>query len=379
MKKTLIFVHPHYTIMGGAGRFILELGKRLSKDFKIITISQRVNPSTINDYPEINFITTHGPTTDSFMFWLLFPYWQLKTFLLIKKYIKKNSPIFVSVFPSNWLVFPLRFLFPKNKIYWFCQEPSAFVQDKKWINAINSKTKRGIAILLNPIFKIYDFYLSKIPDTIFANSQFSQKNIFKIYHRDSIIIYPGIDTAVFKPIPFSKKKNYILTVSRLSKFKNIDILIKAFSKINNKNYRLKIVGNGEEISSLKKLCQKLKIKNKVDFLTNVSDSEIISIFQKAKLFVLCSKNEPFGIVPVEAMACGTPVIADNSGGPGETVINGKTGILINNLDVNKLTNFINLLINNEKITHQYSLTCIKQSPTYTWDKSIDRINSLIAL
>lgn len=375
--KTLIIIHPHFTIMGGAGRFILELGKKLSKKFKVIAISQKVNSDYINNYPEISFYSTNGPTTNNFLFWILFPYWQFKTFLLVKKFSQNDSLIFVNVFPSNWIFFPFKFFFSKNKIYWFCPEPSAFVQDKKWINAIDNSLKKNIAKLLNPIFKKIDFYLAQIPDQIFANSFYSQKNIIKTYHRNSTVIYPGVDISIFTPIPFSKKENYILTVSRLTKFKNINILIKAFSKLPKNNFRLKIVGNGEELNNLKKLSQKLKIDHQIDFLTNISDSEIISVFQKAKLFVLCSKNEPFGIVPIEAMSCGTPVIADNSGGPMETVKNNQTGILID-CNVNNLSNTIKYLLDNQnqlEIMSESSSKWIKNS--FTWKNSINHLLSYL--
>lgn len=375
--KTLVVIHPHFTIKGGAGRFILELTKRLSDKYKIITISQRVDPSYVSDYPQIKFVSVNGPLTDSFLFWLLFPYWQLKTYFLIRKYLQSSSPIFVSVFPSNWLIFPLKILFPRNKIYWFCQEPSAFVQDKKWINTINNQAKRGIAILLNPIFKKYDFYLSKVPNHLFANSKYSQENIFKVYHRPSTIICPGIDISKFKPIPFSHKEDYILTVSRLTKFKNIDVLIKAYSTLKNNDFRLKIVGQGEELDNLKKLTQKLKINSQVEFLNNISDTEIINIFQKAKLFVLCSKNEPFGIVPIEAMACGTPVIADDSGGPRETIINNKIGVLIN-CNVTNLSNTINQLLNNPDQMKSMSRSSYKWTKNnFGWENSVKKIKSYL--
>lgn len=371
--KTIIFIHPHFTIMGGAGRFTLELGKRLSSKYKIITISQKVNQQTINNYPEISFYCINGPTTDSFLFWLLFPYWQLKTYLLLKKFSQKNTPIFVSVFPSNWLVFPLKNLLPTNKIYWFCQEPSAFIQDQKWIDAISHPIKKFIAKLLNPIFKAIDYSLAQVPFLLFANSKFSQKKILSIYNRNSDVIYPGIDIVSFKPIPYSQKENYILTVSRLTKFKNIDILIKAFSKITKINYRLKIVGNGEELVNLRKLCQELKIDNRVDFLTDISDKNIVNLFQKAKLFVLCSKDEPFGIVPIEAMACGTPAIVDNSGGPKETVLDGVTGKIIN-INVETLAQTINEILSDSINLKEISLNARKQALKFEWTAGIRQLN-----
>jgi len=371
MKKTIVIIHPHFTIMGGAGRVMLELGKRLSKNYKIIAISQQANLSTIHEYPEISFHSTSGPTTDRFCFWLLFPYWQLKTYLLIKKYIQPDSPIFVSVFPSNWIVFPFKLFFKENKLIWFCQEPSGLIQDKNLVNSIMNPFKKFIALIFNPLFKILDLYLTKIPDQIIANSQFSQQRIMSVYKQKSTVIYPGIDTNIFKPIPYPQKENYILYVGRLNKFKRVDVLVNAFAKLSKTIYRLKIVGNGEELQNLQELCKQLNISGKVDFMTNVSDKDIVPIFQKAKLFVLCSKNEPFGIVPIEAMACGTPVICDNSGGPRETVVDGFTGTLINNIDPNKLSKHLGLP---ESEIQKYSSYCHKHVKSkYAWQHTLDKI------
>ena len=375
MKKTVVIIHPHFTIPGGAGKVILEIGKRLAKSVNVLCVAQKINDVYVNDYKGINFHSLDGPTTNSFSFWLLFPYWQYKTWKTVNGYISAETTILCSVFPSNWIIFPYKLFHPKVKIIWFCQEPSAFVQDTNWINAISNPVKRVLAKLFNPIFKVVDQNLAKIPNYILANSYYAKELIKKVYKRDSIVVYPGIDKKRFYPIPFSKKEDYILTVSRLSKFKNIDILIKAYSKLINSRFRLKIVGNGEELNNLMKLCRKLEISHRVDFLTKVSDSEIVKIYQKAKLFVLCSKNEPFGIVPVEAMACGTPVIADESGGPKETIINGKTGLLIKNIDPRNLCHAIESVEGNLK---DFSSNCSNYlSDKFDWkvDKILTLLNS----
>ena len=373
MKKTVIIIHPHFTIPGGAGKVVLEIGKRLTKTTNVICIAQKINNVYVKDYEKIDFHSLNGPTTDSFSFWLLFSYWQYKTWKKVSEYVSAETTIFCSVFPSNWIIFPYKLFHPKVKIIWFCQEPSAFVQDINWINAIRNPIKKVFAKLFNPIFKVVDQNLAKQPNYILANSHYAKELIKKVYKRDCIIIYPGIDKEKFYPIAFSKKENYILTVSRLSKFKNVDILIKAYSKLKKSNFRLKIVGNGEELNNLRKLCQKLKIDSQVDFLTEVSDNEIVSIYQKSKLFILCSKNEPFGIAPIEAMACGTPVIADNSGGPKETILNGKTGLLIKNIDP---VNLCHAIENIEENLKDFSSNCsIHLSDKFNWD--IDNILNLI--
>lgn len=375
-KKTLVFVHPHFTIPGGAGKMILELGKRLANNYKIVMIAQKINDEYRKNYPELIFEDIAGPTTDSFGFWLKLSHWRKQTHLTIDKYCKQGSiQLISSVFPSNWLALSYKKKHPNVKTFWFCQEPSAFIHIKKWRNAIQSPIKRLIANTMAPIFAIYDKKITRFADTIFSNSEFSRGNIRQVYGRDSIIIYPGIDSKKFHRIDFEAKENYILTVGRLTKFKNIDLLIQTLSNLKNKNVKLKIVGDGEEKENLKLLAEELKVSDRIEILSGLSDSEVADLFAKAKIFILCSKEEPFGMVPVEAMASGTMAIADNSGGPREIIDNEVNGILINEMNVNKLAKVVDeLFLNENQIKKLSSNTKEKVTRLFDWSVSAEKLN-----
>ena len=370
MKKYLLILHPHFTIPGGAGKVALELGKRLSDKYNVIVISQRINPEYIKDYPELTFQNIKGPLTDSFYFWLLFPYWQCKVNKIINDYQDKGEVIlFPQVFPYNWIGLIYKLFHKDVKCVCWCHEPSAFIHIKKWRQSINNPFKRILSEILKPILSIIDIKLIKLADAVFANSKFGQQQIKQIYNIDSVVIYPGIDIEKYKPIPFSKKENYVLTVGRLTKFKNINILIKAFSKIKDTTVQLKIVGDGEERENLVKLVKTSGLEKRIIFFPQIDESKLIKLYQKAKVFVSCSINEPFGLVPVESMACGTPVIADNSGGPRETILNNIAGRLINCTEKNLVT-IINELLINKKDLKQYSVSARKHIlANYNWEKS----------
>ena len=373
-KKVLIILHPHFTIPGGAGKVALEIGNRLVKEYKVIVISQKINNEYIANNPKITFYSINGPLTDSIIFWLFFLYWQYKINKKINEF-RENSEIilFPQVFPYNWVGLIYK-LFHKNvKCFCWCHEPSAFIHIKKWRQSINNPFKRMLSEILKPIFSVIDIKLMKLADKVFANSKFSQKQIERIYNIDSVVIYPGIDIEKYKPIPFSKKENYILTVGRLTKFKNMDVLIKAFSKIKNKKIKLKIVGDGEEKENLIQLIKKLSIDERVELFHQISEKKLIELYQKAKIFVLCSKNEPFGMVPVEAMACGTPVIADNSGGVRETVMDKISGRLIN-MTVTSLVSTINNILFDEQRLKTLSKNAIKfVQKKYKWEENVNKL------
>lgn len=173
---------------------------------------------------------------------------------------------------------------------------------------------RVLGELINHILRLYDFETSQRPDILVANSKNVQARIKKFYRRDSVVIYPPVD--IKKP----KTKNsrlYYLTVGRLVRGKGVDVILEACIKL---GLSLKVVGTGPELNNLKH-------SSNIEFLGQVSDEELTKLYAGAKATIVASEDEDFGIVPVESMACGTPVIAPKAGGFLETVIDGKTGVL----------------------------------------------------
>ncbi len=192
--------------------------------------------------------------------------------------------------------------------------------------------------IINHFLRIWDFNSSKRADYLIANSQETRLRIKKFYRRDAIVIYPPVNIP-----PFSKnfggqaKKtpNYYITVSRLARAKHIDVLIKA---ANIGKFNLKVVGSGRDEERLKKIAGPT-----VEFLGNLSDKKLKETYINAKAFLFSSKDEEFGIAPVEALGYGLPVIAFRSGGLPEYVANGKNGYLYDQLEENYLIERVNEL------------------------------------
>lgn len=376
MKKAIIFTHPHFTIPGGAGKVILELGERIAKKNKytVFIISLRIKSEYIKNYPHVKFIDLNGPTTDSFAFWLTFKKWQSIIYKNINSINKKyKSIVITNVFPANWLTLPYKKINKTQKIYWYCHEPSAFVHSETWKKSIKNPIKRSISFIFGGIFKKIDINITKYSDKIFANSNYTTTQVQKVYKRKSSIIYPGIDITKYKLGKPDCKTNQILAVGRLTKFKNFDLLIKSFKSAKIKNYKLLIIGNGEENNNLNQLIKNLKLSKSVKIKNNVSDEELVDNYQKSKIFALCSIKEPFGMVPVESMACGTPVIVSLRGGTKETVIKNKTGLVIN-MDQKNLTKSIKRLVNNPKFTSTLSKNASSHATKlYSWENSVNKL------
>ncbi|MBW7960035.1 hypothetical protein B6D29_03375 [Microgenomates bacterium UTCPR1] len=186
---------------------------------------------------------------------------------------------------------------------------------------------RIYAYIVNHFLRIWDFESSQRPDYIIANSKETQKRIEKFYRRNSTVVYPPV--SIPKTISYSLSTNrYFITVSRLAKAKHIDVLIKAANK---KKFNLKVIGSGRDKRYLRSISGPT-----VEFLDNISDKEFSKIFENARAFLFASKDEEFGIAPVEAMGYGLPVIAYRSGGVPEYIEDGANGFLFDELNEDSL-------------------------------------------
>ena len=167
--------------------------------------------------------------------------------------------------------------------------------------------------------RTWDVISTNRVDHLVANSNYIAKRIRKVYRRDADVIYPPVDISNFALE--TNKDDYYLTASRMVPYKKIDIIVEAFSKMPNK--KLIVIGDGPEMIKIKS-----KATKNIELLGHVSYDVLLSTMQKAKAFVFAAE-EDFGIVPVEAQACGTPVIAFGKGGVVETVANEVSGMFFN--------------------------------------------------
>jgi glycosyltransferase involved in cell wall biosynthesis len=154
-----------------------------------------------------------------------------------------------------------------------------------------------------------------------------------------------VDTDTYRPLPPDNREvqeRYILSVGRTNDpRKNIPMLLEAFSKILAHDPGLKLVLAGDEPAApLLDHCDQLGIAESVDFRGTVSDGELVTLYQHADLFVIASAQEGLGIVMLEAMACGLPVVATDCGGPEGIVIDGETGQIVPNNDPDALADAI---------------------------------------
>ena len=180
---------------------------------------------------------------------------------------------------------------------------------------------------LNNTFKI-DRINAKHAGYIVANSYFSRESILKTYGLNSFVSYLGIDTDIFKPLNIPAE-DFVLSVGSCTPTKGYDFTVRSLALID-KQIRPKfiIVSNYSPMewkNYIENLANKLGVE--LTILDLVNDEKLTELYNKAKIVIYAPYLEPFGLIPIESMGCGTPVVAVKEGGVRETVVHNETGLL----------------------------------------------------
>ncbi|EPL4489341.1 glycosyltransferase family 4 protein [Klebsiella pneumoniae] len=207
----------------------------------------------------------------------------------------------------------------------------------------NKGIKASIVKYLLHKIRLWDYRTANGVDHFIANSQFISRRIKKVYNRESTVIYPPVDVERFTLN--DKKEDYYFTASRMVPYKRIDLIVEAFSKMPEK--KLIVIGDGSEIGKVKS-----KASKNVEILGYQPNHFMLEHMQNAKAFVFAAE-EDFGITPVEAQACGTPVIAFGKGGSLETIrplgVDNPTGLFFSEQTIESIISQVNAFERNVEI------------------------------
>lgn len=177
-----------------------------------------------------------------------------------------------------------------------------------------------------PKIRLWDFVSSQRIDSIVCNSSYIARRVKRFWNRDSKVIFPPVGTDRLFPNGKDAEDFYVV-FSRLVAYKRIDIAIEACGALGKK---LVVIGSGKEEKRLKKLAEKYS-DAQIKFTGRISDDEVRDYLQRCRALIFCAE-EDFGIIPVEAQACGRAVVAYKKGGATETVIEGETGVFFEEQD-----------------------------------------------
>lgn len=173
----------------------------------------------------------------------------------------------------------------------------------------------GLKLLVGPLRK-WDYNAAQGPDLLIANSTYTKKQIKKYYRRDSEIVYPPVDTERIKLKQKTTRRGFVVA-GRQVPYKRIDLAVKACTQL---NLPLTVIGNGPMHSHLNNMAGQT-----ITFMSQASDNQIVDAFQNAEGFIFPGIDD-FGIVAVEAMAAGCPVIAYQDGGALDYIVPNQTGV-----------------------------------------------------
>jgi glycosyltransferase involved in cell wall biosynthesis len=202
----------------------------------------------------------------------------------------------------------------------YCHTPIRYAWDLTHQYLKESKLTNGIkgafAKWVLHYIRMWDISTANRPDFFIANSGYIAKRIKKIYNKEAVVINPPVDLNNFECSP--EKDDFYLTASRFVPYKRMDVIAEAFSKMPDK--KLVIVGSGPDEEKIKE-----KSGSNIEFAGYLNGERYKDYMKRAKGFVFAAE-EDFGIVAIEALASGTPVIALDKGGTAETVQNGINGV-----------------------------------------------------
>ncbi len=369
-------IHPHLDIISGAEKLVLNDIAHFAENNSVTVYTSSYDESIpklldipINDVTIVDKWLPHqfGRQT-KFNFFVDFFYYA---YCSNKNLIAGEHDISLAYsVPSHYA--------KKDEIahFWYCQEPIRSLYDTfdETPAMRNTILKHLIPHLRSFMVKIDKERVARCK-YIFTNSNYTSNYVREVYTLPSSVIYPGVDIGSYHCA--DPDGDIILTVSRLIPEKRIDVLIEAMSIVNvaYPTVSLKVVGSGPEKSKLIGLSNDLGAN--VEFIEKVDDTTLREFYARCYAVAYVPRREPFGYVPVEAMACGKPVVGINEGGVGETIVHGKTGILTDG-SANQVASAVTELLNDRTMAVKMGREGQKRSWMFSNAERFKRFDQLLA-
>ena len=385
----IAFITTHLTIYGGGSKFLVDYSNELSKRGHEITIvAQKINYKHYKFNKNIRIIELGWWLPSNVLYWLNFN--KIK-----KRYLnvllKLNVDFLISVhFPTNYFCSLVR----KNrnlKYLHFCLEPFLYLYKKEYYKKAPILT-RIIIWFFRYLFIRFDIEGSSKADEIICISKFIKKQVKAIYHRDGVLHYLGIMVNLSnnnhhinfkKKIGLPKDTPILFALGLTHYLKGSRELIYIYKRILKELPESILLIAGKITKQNKKIINYLKKKleipnNKIILFGFIEQEFLRDFYAQSTLTLYTALHEPLGLIPLESMLNGTPVIAFNSGGPRETIIQGKTGFLINSHDYEDFAQKTIHLVKNEDLRKKFSKRAINYiKENFNIEKSVINLESIL--
>jgi glycosyltransferase involved in cell wall biosynthesis len=288
--------------------------------------------------------------------------------------------------PCSHTIIPTLLRFVQIPSVYYLHEPfgPTFVREFQRPYIKLPSTWRKVSLLLDPFFNLYTHRLDSIrtrsvknTTRLLANSLFTQRQMKLAYQVDAPVCHYGVDMGGFYPMPDVPKQDSVISVGELSPRKGFDFLIESLSYIpSDRRPVLKLACNNQ-VDEERRYLESMAVQYGVelDILGHLNTEQLVLEYNKARICIYAPVMEPLGLVPLEAMACGTPVVGVAEGGVCETVRHGETGLLTKR-DPQQFANAITELLVNTVLLDRLG----KQGPVYvrdkwSWDDSVARLEA----
>jgi len=366
--NVLLVVSQFYPHQGGVEVAVQNLGIALKEQGHRVIVAAARAPRTLSSSEAVRGLTVHryyfGLPFSTLKSTLAFPFFSIKTLVALTRLIKSQKIEVLNFhFVDNaaWYVCALKFLtqvplvvsLHGNDVQRFPGESglAQFIL-RRLLTAAEGVTVNS-GYLLNEAEKVTGFDLGR-----------------------AVVVGNGIHLEEFENvISYKIDKPYVLSLCRLVHKKGVDILVRAWKKALPKlpaDLLLIIGGDGEERDNIVSLIGELGISERVQMVGLVKNDERLKLFKGAKLYVVPSRIEPFGIVVLEAMASGTPVLASNTGGIPSIITAGTNGTLFDNGNEDDLAEKLTLLINNLDVMSTRASRALVDVQSYSWKHVAER-------
>lgn len=308
MKVALVY--DRVNKFGGAERVLLALHQLWPKAPLFTSVYQPKRASWAKDFPVISSFLNRFPFARQHheFFPMLMP-------LAFESFSFEEYDLVISVtseFAKGIITKP------ETLHLCYCLTPARYL----WSGFGDYFSSTVLRIASRPLIsylRSWDKLASQRPDEFLTISQTVKERIQKYYRRQATVIYPGVETSLFRPAPQKKRGAYFLIVSRLVQYKRIELAIRVFNQL---GWPLKIIGQGMSKAALKRIA-----RSNIEFIDHhLTDRELVLYYQNCRALIFAG-TEDLGLAAIEAQACGKPVIAFREGGVAETIKAGKTGML----------------------------------------------------
>lgn len=264
----------------------------------------------------------------------------------------------------------------------YCCTPLKVIHDEKTREKYigTNKAKKILFQFFEKIYRHYEKTAWKNIDFVISISEETKKRLEKanlIHEKSTEVINPGIDYNKIKPN--WKYNKYFFVPGRFIWHKNFELAIEAFKEFSKENSEFELIIAGGLDKKNQQYLNKLKQRSKgfkIKFVTSPTDSEFFKLYKESYCVLFTAINEDFGIVPLEAMAYGKAVISVNEGGPKETIVDGKTGYLVEKKP-NEFAQKMLLLSKDSNLNKKLGKEARKHVKKYDWKKITFKIDKKI--